>query len=74
MPGWLKRKHGYEIWNRANLWILAPALTPERLTVMALWDGKDTGDGPEDTSDLLTKAEGVNATPDVIRTNVLCSL
>jgi hypothetical protein len=47
LPGWLKRKRNYAIWNRANLWMLEHALSmsPERLTVMALWNGEAEGDG-----------------------------
>jgi hypothetical protein len=73
LPGWLKRKPEYTIWNRANLWMLEYALSkaPERLTVMALWDGKK-GDGPGGTRDLLATGEQLGATPSVIRTDALC--
>ena len=74
LPAWLNGKRDYEIWNRANLWMLERALArvPARLTVMALWDGKDAGDGPGGTSDLLARATELNATTDVISTETLC--
>jgi hypothetical protein len=74
LPAWLKGKRDYEIWNRANLWMLerALAMVPTRLTVMALWDGKDTGDGPGGTSDLLARATELNASTDIISTETIC--
>lgn len=75
LPGWLQRKPKYSIWNRANLWMLEFALksAPKRLTVMALWDGKE-GDGPGGTGDLLAQARRAGATPCVIDTNPLCGI
>jgi hypothetical protein len=75
LPGWLQRKHSYTIWNRANLWLLEYALSkaPERLTVMALWNGKE-GDGPGGTRDLLHRAKELGATPSVLDTKTLCGL
>ena len=75
LPAWLKGKRDYEIWNRANLWMLerALAMVPARLTVMALWDGKGAGDGPGGTSHLLARATELNATTDVISTETLCT-
>jgi hypothetical protein len=74
LPAWLRGKRDYEIWNRANLWMLerALAMVPARLTVMALWDGKDRGDGPGGTGDLLARATELSATTDVISTETLC--
>jgi tetratricopeptide (TPR) repeat protein len=74
LPGWLERKQGYEIWNRANLWMLERGLSkaPERLTVMALWDGRE-GDGPGGTSDLLSRGQEFGATSSVIATGSLCA-
>jgi hypothetical protein len=73
LPGWLQRKRPYSIWNRANLWMLeyALSLTPERLTAMALWDGKE-GDGPGGTRDLLMTAQELGATAAVIDTGEIC--
>jgi hypothetical protein len=72
LPGWLRRKAKYSIWNRANLWMLEYALskTPGRLTVMALWNG-EAGDGPGGTADLLETATALGATPSVIKTDVI---
>lgn len=74
LPDWLQRKRQYRVWNRANLWMLEHALSksPERLTVLALWNGKE-GDGPGGTEDLLAKARELGATPAVIDTNELCA-
>ena len=73
LPAWLQRKPNYSIWNRANVWMLEYALSqaPERLTVMALWDG-EKGDGPGGTADLLETAQKLGATPSVIKTAQLC--
>ncbi len=50
----------------------ALSLGAERLTVMALWDGKK-GDGPGGTRDLLTTARQLGATPLIINTETLCA-
>jgi hypothetical protein len=73
LPGWLQRKSNYSIWNRANVWMLEYTLSksPERLTVMALWDG-NKGDGPGGTADLLETAQKLGATPSVIKTTEIC--
>lgn len=73
LPAWSQRKHQDDIWSRANLWILEYALskTAARVTVMALWNGKE-GDGPGGTKDLLTTARELGATPSVIDTNAIC--
>jgi hypothetical protein len=54
LPKWLRGKQGYEIWQRANLWMLynALALHGKELTLIALWDSYD-GDGPGGTDDLV---------------------
>jgi hypothetical protein len=53
--------------------MLAYALSkaPKRLTVLALWNGKE-GDGPGGTRDLLATAEQLGATPSVIATDAIC--
>jgi hypothetical protein len=73
LPDWLKRKDKYAIWNRANLWMLEYALSkiPQRLTVMALWNGEG-GDGPGGTADLLARAKSLEATPLIVSTKTLC--
>jgi hypothetical protein len=72
LPGWLLLKHGYSIWNRANLWMLECALSrdPKRLTVMALWEG-EAGAGPGGTADLIEAAEELGATS-IIKTDSIC--
>jgi len=74
LPAWLQRKADYSIWQRANLWMLneAMALNPQRLTVLALWNG-DEGDGPGGTKDLIEIAKGAGGTPMIIDTKALCT-
>jgi hypothetical protein len=75
LPGWLERKADYSVWQRANLWLLeeALALEPDRLSVLALWNG-DRGDGPGGTDDLLERAKALGATLAVIDTKKVCGL
>jgi hypothetical protein len=58
LPRWLRGKKDYTIWQRNNLWMLfnALALNPERLTLVALWDG-GKGDGPGGTDDLVQQVQ-----------------
>src|SRR5262249_2686356 len=56
LPAWLRSKPDYGIWQRNNLWTLFNALAEggaRNLTLIALWDGEPTGDGPGGTSDLV---------------------
>ena len=48
LPRWL-HSAGTNPWERGNCWVLQMALTAEaeRITLIALWDGKDEGDAPE---------------------------
>ncbi len=57
LPGWLRKKPGYDIWKRNNLWQLHAALSNGGLhiTLLALWDGK-SGDGPGGTEHLVSEA------------------
>ncbi len=73
LPEWLRDRPGYNLWARANLWMLETALSlePSRLTVMALWDG-EASDGPGGTADLLDRATRLGATPLVIHTDAIC--
>ena len=73
LPVWLRRKPDYSVWQRANLWMLEEALSlnPHRLTVLALWNGKE-GDGPGGTKDLIERAKAAGATPMIIDTNDVC--
>ena len=51
-------KPGYTIWQRNNLWMLYNALAGggDNVTLIALWDGVDSGDGPGGTADMVEKA------------------
>ena len=51
LPKWLRGKPGYEVWQRASLWMLfnAMALHCKELTLVALWDtGAGSGHGGTD--------------------------
>ena len=63
LPGWLKGKSDYDIWQRNNLWLLhnALAVDPSRVTLIALWDGEPTGDGPGGTSHMVQLARDMSA-------------
>ena len=58
LPKWLQLKHGYDIWQRNNLWLLSEALclAPKNLTVIGLWDG-EPGDGPGGTEHMIRLAK-----------------
>lgn len=57
LPRWL---HGSRAnpWERGNRWVLQMALTggAERITLIALWDGKEQGDAPGGTAHLVQLA------------------
>ncbi len=60
LPQWLAAKKPKDyLWPRNNLWMLNNALADEKrdLTLIALWDGKDQGDGPGGTVDLVHRAQ-----------------
>ena len=73
LPGWLQDKPDYTIWTRANLWLLECALSldPATLTVMALWDGKES-DGPGGTAHLVHRAQALGANMLVLDTQRIC--
>jgi hypothetical protein len=57
LPGWLRRKPGYGVWRRNNLWMLHNALARagDRVTLIALWnEGPDEGAGG--TQDMIEQA------------------
>ncbi len=58
LPKWLQFKHGYDIWQRNNLWLLSEALclAPRNISVIALWDG-EPGDGPGGTEHMVSLAK-----------------
>jgi hypothetical protein len=57
LPGWLRSKDDYSIWERNNRWILQTALTrPDAdVSLIVLWDGTG-GDGPGGTADMVDLA------------------
>jgi hypothetical protein len=62
LPGWLRTKGNYSIWQRNTRWILHTALSraDTDITLIVLWDG-DGGDGPGGTADMvgLARRRGV---------------
>ncbi len=63
LPRWLRAKKDYDIWQRANLWILHNALyiSRDHLTLIALWNGA-AGDAPGGTEDMVKRAKDRGAT------------
>jgi hypothetical protein len=72
LPAWLRGKKNYDIWQRNNLWMLYNALARghERLTLIALWDGK-SGDAPGGTEHMIETAKSHGAKPIVLDTKAL---
>ena len=71
LPSWLRSKKDYNIWQRTNLWMLHNALAAggdDCVTLIALWDCEQTGDGPGGTSDLVQRVEKRGAKAIVINT------
>jgi hypothetical protein len=54
LPRWL-RNSGLNAWERGNRWVLemAQASEAQKVTLIALWDGKTTGDAPGGTAHLV---------------------
>ncbi len=75
LPGWLQGKADYDIWQRNNLWMLhnALALGRDKVTLIALWDGKK-GDGPGGTEHMVEKAKARGAKVVILDTNKLFGL
>ena len=75
LPGWLQGKPGYDIWQRNNLWMLHNALAVgrDKVTLIALWDGKD-GDGPGGTGHMVDKAKARGAKVVILETKALFGL
>jgi len=77
LPAWLRSKPDYGIWQRNNLWTLFNALAEggaRNLTLIALWDGEPTGDGPGGTSDLVRKVQERGARAVILNTKELFGL
>lgn len=64
------------VWQRTNRWMLESALAngDKDLTLIALWDGKDEGDGPGGTGDLVRQARVRGARTVVLDTQKLFGL
>ena len=75
MPGWLRHRAGYSLWQRNNLWILNEALSAgaRNVTLIALWNGQH-GDGPGGTSDMISRAGDRGAETRVLNTSALFNL
>jgi hypothetical protein len=75
LPRWLRGKPNYDIWQRNNLWMLhnALALGRDKVTLIALWDGKP-GDGPGGTEHMVEKARARGAKVVILDTGQLFGL
>lgn len=58
LPHWLQGS-GENFWQRGNRWVIQMALASDadRITLIALWDGKQEGDAPGGTAHMLKLAE-----------------
>jgi hypothetical protein len=76
LPDWLQLKPNYDIWQRNNLWMLynALALGSEHATLIALWDGEPTGNGPGGTQDMVNRATASGAKTILLNTKKLFEL
>jgi hypothetical protein len=76
LPAWLKPKPDYGIWQRNNLWMLynALALGSAHVTLIALWDGEPTGNGPGGTQDMVAQAQAGGAAVQRLPTKTLFGL
>jgi hypothetical protein len=73
LPRWL-RNSGLNAWERGNRWVLemAQASGAKKVTLIALWDGKTTGDAPGGTAHLIGLAQDAGTViVDVIDANQL---
>ena len=75
LPGWLRHRADYSIWQRNNLWMLNEALTngSRNLSLIALWNGKK-GDGPGGTADMIAIAQQRGAETRVLDSNAIFGL
>lgn len=57
LPRWLSGSN-VDAWERGNRWVMQMALTwgAERITLVALWDGKGVGDAPGGTAHMVQLA------------------
>lgn len=55
-PDWLAANRSYDVWQRANLWMLHSGLAIDNNAILiALWN-KKTGDGPGGTDGMISRA------------------
>ncbi|MCI0434499.1 MAG: hypothetical protein L0271_12790 [Gemmatimonadetes bacterium] len=74
LPDWLRDRKDYSVWQRNNLWMLHHALAiggGSNVTLIALWDGESTGDGPGGSADMVRKAEARGARKRHLETTTL---
>jgi hypothetical protein len=66
LPRWLQGS-GLDPWERGNRWVLEMAQTSgaDKVTLIALWDSKSTGDGPGGTAQMVELARNAG-TIDVV--------
>jgi hypothetical protein len=66
LPRWL-RNSGLNAWERGNRWVLemAQASGAARVTLIALWDGKTTGDAPGGTAHMVGLARDAGTVVEV---------
>jgi hypothetical protein len=76
LPPWLQLKPKYGIWQRNNLWMLYNALAfgSQNATLIALWDGEPTGNGPGGTQDMVAQARASGSKTLVLPTKQLFGL
>jgi len=67
LPRWLEGS-GINPWERGNSWVLEMARTrgAKKITLIALWDGKDMGDAPGGTAQMVQIARKAG-TVDIVR-------
>jgi hypothetical protein len=59
LPVWLRKKNGYDVWVRKNLWMLNNALAhgTRNATLIAWWDGVPGGDSHGGTEHMIKLAQ-----------------
>ncbi len=68
LPRWLQGAAGVDPWERGNRWVLEVARTrgAAKVTLVALWDGKATGDAPGGTAHMVRIAQDAG-TVEIVR-------
>ena len=76
LPRWLAGRKGYDVWQRSNRWVLHHALAagPQRVTLVALWDGAPAGDGPGGTAGMVREAQARGARTEIVDTRRLFAI